>query len=271
MNMFTLKQAAAALAAAGIVAAAAAVLAQQGPAVPAAGAAGSAPLAVAITPPTTAPGAEPRGDIRRTKAARACACQNATSDGSSSGRANRPGSDPRSQALLARLEEPIPMHFDRPTPLEDVLKYIRSATAGPDGAGIAIHVDPAGLDMVEKSLESPIIIEVAGVPLRRTLQLVADQLSMGYGIKDGMVTVIAPDFARQNWRDLLVVERGPFPELSPLQLAVEKAERGELSEDALMDLNEQLKAVEEVSQRYRSIRTPRMLQRFSPPKAANPQ
>jgi hypothetical protein len=67
------------------------------------------------------------------------------------------------------------------------------------------------------------------------------------------------------------VERGPFPELSPLQLAVEKAERGELSENELIDLNEQLKIVEEASQRYRSMRTPKMFQRFGPPKAANPQ
>ena len=90
------------------------------------------------------------------------------------------------------------MHFPNETPLEDVLKYIRSATAGPDGEGIAIHVDPAGLERVDKSLKYPVTIDLTGVPLRRTLQLLADQLEMGYGIKDGMVTIIAADFSRQN-------------------------------------------------------------------------
>ena len=181
------------------------------------------------------------------------------------GSGDRPGSDPRSQALLARLEEPIPMHFPSETPLEDVLKYIRSATAGPDGEGIPIHVDPAGLEMVDKSLKYPVTIELTGVPLRRTLQLLADQLEMGYGIKDGMVTIIAPDFSRQNWRELLVVERGPFPETSPLQLMVQRAERGELTEGELAKLNEQLKAIEEATKRYHSIRMPPGMRRLCLP------
>jgi hypothetical protein len=186
------------------------------------------------------------------------------------GGGDRPGSDPRSQALLARLEEPVPLHFPNETPLEEVLKYIRSATAGPDGEWIPIHVDPAGLALADKSLKSPVTIDLTGVPLRRTLQLLADQLDMGYGIKDGVVTIISPDFGRQNWRELLVVERGPFPDISPLQLMVERAERGELTEGELAKLNEQLKAIEEATKRYHSIRMPPRMQRFMPPPNAAP-
>ena len=62
----------------------------------------------------------------------------------------RPGSDPRSRALLARLEETIPMSFPNPTPLEDVLKYIRQATAEPDREGIPIYVDPAGFELLNR-------------------------------------------------------------------------------------------------------------------------
>ena len=36
------------------------------------------------------------------------------------------------------------MNFPNPTPLEDVLKYIQQATAGPNGEGIPIYVDPVG-------------------------------------------------------------------------------------------------------------------------------
>jgi hypothetical protein len=46
--------------------------------------------------------------------ARARAGKNTMTDGSRAGSGDRPGSDPRSQGLLARLEEPIPMHFAGP-------------------------------------------------------------------------------------------------------------------------------------------------------------
>ena len=130
---------------------------------------------------------------------------------------NRPGSDPRSQALLARLEETIPMNFPNPTPLEEVLKYIKQATAGPDGEGIPIYVDPVNPDGDslddkdwEKLRKTPITMDLTGVPLRRTLKLIAEQLGMGYGIKDGMVTFAVPNRGRPNWSDLLVMEES-FP------------------------------------------------------------
>ena len=178
------------------------------------------------------------------------------------GPGDRPGSDPRSQALLARLEETIPMSFPNPTPLEDVLKYIQQATAGPDGEGIPIYVDPVtGLraldDRSRNLMKSPITMDLDGVPLRRVLKLIAEQLGMGYGIKDGMVTFTAPDFRRQNWRELLVMEES-FPMSSPLELEVERARRGELTPAELDQLNERLKAIEEVTKRAQSIRTMRL-------------
>jgi RNA polymerase sigma factor (sigma-70 family) len=191
----------------------------------------------------------------------------ASGDRPISGQGDAPGTDPRSRALVARLEEPIPMHFPTETPLEEVVKYIRQATAGPDGEGIPIYVDPWGLQMQEKTMKSPITIDLAGVPLRRTLKLIADQIDMGYGIKDGVVTIIAADARFKNWRELRVLEPGSFPMSSPLQLQVEKAERGELTEPEIEQLNDQLKVIEEASKRYRSIR----MQKFGPVPAAGKQ
>jgi hypothetical protein len=176
----------------------------------------------------------------------------------------RPGSDPRSQALLARLEETIPMRFfPNPTPLEDVLKYIQQATAGPDREGIPIYVDPVSPDGDslddkdwEKLRKTPITMDLEGVPLRRTLKLIAEQLGMGYGIKDGMVTFAVPNMARRNWQDLLVMEES-FPQSSPLELEVERARRGELTTAELDQLTERLKAIEEVNKLAISIRTMR--------------
>ncbi len=42
--------------------------------------------------------------------------------------------NPRNAALLKELDEPLTMSFAKPTPLADVLKYIKSSTVevGPD-------------------------------------------------------------------------------------------------------------------------------------------
>ena len=40
--------------------------------------------------------------------------------------------NPKSKAILKKLEEPISMSFDDETPLEDVLKYIKQATTSQD-------------------------------------------------------------------------------------------------------------------------------------------
>jgi hypothetical protein len=173
----------------------------------------------------------------------------------------RPGTDPRSQALITRLEETIPMNFPSPTPLSEVLRYLKLATAGPDQEAIAIYVDPVGLGDLdedqtaryEKLMQTPIAMNLDGVPLRRTLKLVAEQIGMGYGIKDGMVTMRPPDMRSQNWHELMVMEES-FPETSPLALEVERARRGEMTNSELERLDQQLKAIEEVTKRYRSIR-----------------
>ena len=67
------------------------------------------------------------------------------------GKSDGPGKDPRSLAILAKLEEPISMSFANETPLEDVLKYIKQATTGPNSSGIPIYVDPLGLQEAEKT------------------------------------------------------------------------------------------------------------------------
>ena len=180
----------------------------------------------------------------------------------------RPGTDPKSQALLARLEETIPMKFPDPTPLADVLKYIQSATAGANGQGIPIYVDPVDLsadniNINEEIMKTPITMDLEGVPLRRILKLIAEQLGMGYGIKDGMVTMRPPDQRRRNWQELMVMEES-FPFSSPLALEVERARRGELTSAELEQLNERLQAIEAVSKHYASI------QMIRPGAAMNP-
>src|SRR5262249_62038450 len=60
--------------------------------------------------------------------------------------------DPKTKGILAKLDEPISMSFANETPLEDVLKYIKSATQGPNDSGIPIYVDPDGLNEAAENL-----------------------------------------------------------------------------------------------------------------------
>ena len=102
------------------------------------------------------------------------------------------GSDPRSRAIVAMLARPLPMSFPQETPLEDVLKYIRGNTQDKDlglPSGIPIYVDPVGLQEVEKTMQSPVVIDLEGVPLRTTLRLMLKQMGLTYKIEDGLLTI----------------------------------------------------------------------------------
>ena len=111
--------------------------------------------------------------------------------GSQSG---RPGSDPASQRIIARLEQPIAMPFENDTPLTDVLDYIRQATADENlRLGIPIYVDEFGLQQAEQSLQSPVKITLEGIPLRTTLWLTLRQLQLAYTVIDGVLIISNPD------------------------------------------------------------------------------
>jgi tetratricopeptide (TPR) repeat protein len=97
--------------------------------------------------------------------------------------------DKKTMNILAKLDEPIAMNFANETPLEDVLKYIKSATQGPNDSGIPIYVDPVGLQEAEKTLTSPITLDLEGVPLKTTLRLLLKQLTLTYTVKDGLLTI----------------------------------------------------------------------------------
>ncbi|HWE40278.1 MAG TPA: RNA polymerase sigma factor [Isosphaeraceae bacterium] len=100
--------------------------------------------------------------------------------------------DPKSRAILSLLDEPIAMSFPKETPLKDVLKYIRSKSESKaNPRGINIYVDPSAVDLNNHSidLDTPVTIDLEGVPLRRSLQLVLLPLGLSYGVVDGILVV----------------------------------------------------------------------------------
>jgi RNA polymerase sigma factor (sigma-70 family) len=139
--------------------------------------------------------------------------------------------DPRSRQILAKLEEPVSMSFANDTPLDDVLKYIKQATTTATFSGIPIYVDPIGLQEAERSMNSTVTIDLEGVPLRRTLQLILTQLKLAYFVQDGMLVITSEDRASEPLPPVM-------PKPAPIHQMYEKAERGELSSKELKELIE---------------------------------
>ena len=147
------------------------------------------------------------------------------------------GKDPKSRMILAKLDEPISMSFNEDTPLEDVLKYIKQATTTATYQGIPIYVDPLGLQEAEKSMTSTVRnMDLEGVPLRRTLQLLLKQIDLVYFVEDGLLYITANDseIAKRHLEPAIA-------EPSPIMQKITKAERGELSVTEMQELLELLK------------------------------
>jgi RNA polymerase sigma factor (sigma-70 family) len=149
--------------------------------------------------------------------------------------------NPRTAAILAKLNEPLAMKFPYEQPLQDVLKYIKQATKGSKDNGIPIYIDPIGLSEAEKTMTSPVSIDVEGVPLRRTLQLILKQINLAYYVDDGLLVITSKDSTDTS------PTLGPsMAKASPLLEKQMKARRGELSVDELTSLIAELKLINQM-------------------------
>ncbi len=141
------------------------------------------------------------------------------------------GKDPKSQLILRKLDDLIAVKFPDETPLGDFLKHIKDATKSPGMPnGFPIYVDPIGLQEADKSMTSTVTIDLEGVPLRRTLQLVLKQLGLAYLVADGMIYITS-----QDDMDQMPLLRPVIPEVSPILEEGEKALRGELTVEEMKE------------------------------------
>ena len=95
-----------------------------------------------------------------------------------------------------KLQQKMGMNFPNDTPLEDVLKSIREATGGKEkgDAPIPIYVDPVGLQEAEKTEQSPVKLNLEGIPLATSLELMLKQLGLTYYVhKDGLLVITSRD------------------------------------------------------------------------------
>ncbi len=88
------------------------------------------------------------------------------------------------------LERLIAFHFNDPTQLEDVLRYVRRVAVAPDSSMVEIYVNPVGLRKVQKTLWSTVQgVELDDVPIKVALRMILAQLDLAYRIRDGVVII----------------------------------------------------------------------------------
>jgi RNA polymerase sigma factor (sigma-70 family) len=151
-----------------------------------------------------------------------------------------PEDEAKTRAVLDALKKRVPMPFKNETPLEEVIAYIKEQTKSqelPDG--IPVYVDPVGLNEAEKTMASPITLELKGVALRESLRLLLKQLGLVYTVKDGLLSIASE--ASESGEDLM----------SPIVMLGRKAEMGELSLSEMKELIELFKTRQEL-RRYAS-------------------
>jgi len=151
------------------------------------------------------------------------------------------GMDAKSRAIQAKLDSPIAIPFASETPLEDVLKYVKQATADDRlPAGIPFYVDPTSLQDSEVTMASTVQLNLEGVTLRRGLGLMLDQLKLTFAVEDGLLIIST------EGRMAGLKEAGQLKPPSPFMVIQEKLERGEYSTRELEDLKKQLTLKNEV-------------------------
>ena len=95
----------------------------------------------------------------------------------------------KNRALMRKLDQPIPFHFLEDTALEEVLRYVRRATADVNFPGIPIYVDPVGLYNSEQTLNSKVRIDRDAITVRDGLRLCLKQLDLGFSVRQGFVVI----------------------------------------------------------------------------------
>jgi RNA polymerase sigma factor (sigma-70 family) len=164
------------------------------------------------------------------------------------------GKDPRSRLIASKLDELVAMNFAQETALEDVLKYIKQSTKSSElPNGLPIYIDPLGLQEAERTEQSTIKIDLEGVPLRRTLQLLLRQLGLAYFVRDGMIYITSQENEDEA--------RGLFEaqETSPIMEQGEKAVRGELPLEEMKNVIELFKTREQLRKLLAAAKEPLLI------------
>jgi RNA polymerase sigma factor (sigma-70 family) len=109
--------------------------------------------------------------------------------------------NPKNESLLARLDKPMAVPFAKPTPLADVIKYIKSEAAKSGQGPLPIYVDPQGLqdaDATPVTLNTTVTLDLEGAPLKASLRLLLKQVGLAYCVRDGVIIISSVQGVREE-------------------------------------------------------------------------
>jgi hypothetical protein len=94
-----------------------------------------------------------------------------------------------------KLGRKVPMRFANETPLEEFIKKVKELTADKDDPeGLMVYIDPVGLSEAEKTMASPITLDLANVKLDTALRLALAQLDLRFYVaNDGILMITSKD------------------------------------------------------------------------------
>ncbi len=109
------------------------------------------------------------------------------------------GANSKDQAALKRLDELEGFSVPSPTTLKAVLDQIRSSLRGSKGnTAVPVFVDPRGLEQARVTLDSPINLDVQGLPFKTALRLTLRQLGLAYCVRDGVLFISSYEGIREE-------------------------------------------------------------------------
>ena len=99
----------------------------------------------------------------------------------------------RPRLIRAKLQDPIPLHF-KDTPFEDVLKFIKKSSQGPNDSGIPIYIDPVGLHEAKVTMDLPVSVDTKpNETLESSLKRLLKSLGLAYTVKDVLLTITSEE------------------------------------------------------------------------------
>ena len=131
------------------------------------------------------------------------------------------------------------MSFADETPLEDVLKYIKSATQGANDWGIPIYVDPVAMKELKVDPKSAtVMLDLEGVPLRTSLRVALKQLNLAYCVSEGMLIISSVQGVLEELKEAEAAQRvanlsPPPPPVARPKAAPPRAEPRKLPDPGL--------------------------------------
>jgi hypothetical protein len=70
-----------------------------------------------------------------------------------------------------------------------------------EGKTIPIYVDPIGLQMAARTLQSTVQVDLEGVPLKSSLRRCLQQLGLVYGVEDGFLLITSDELILPRYDD----------------------------------------------------------------------